>query len=81
MVTKFKMLSDVLKKKGFPGLRIYTDVSGEQYWTVISEQEFEDLGKMMGMARQAMSDKDFADVMTGYHDLIESGRRELYKVE
>ncbi len=81
MVSKFKFLSQILVRKGYPGIRVYTDVSGEDYWTVVSEQDFEDPGKMMEMARQAMSDKEFADAMAGYHELVQSARRELYKVE
>ena len=81
MVTKFKKLSEILTEKGYSGLRIYTDFSGENFWTVVAEQEFEDLGKMAEMSRQAMSHKDFAEAMAGYHDVIQSGRRELYKVE
>ena len=81
MVGKFKKMSEIFVRKGFPKLRIYTDLSGEHYWTVIVEQEVEDIGKMDEMARQAMADKDFVDVMAGYHDLVQSGRRELYRVE
>lgn len=82
MVEKFKELSKVMKKMGFDTpLRILTDVSGERYWTVVSEQEVESLEEYTGMSRRTMSDKNIQKVMKDYHDLVESGHREIYQVE
>lgn len=81
MVDKFKKLSKVMKKMGFTTLRIMTDVSAERYWTVVSEQEVKNLDEYAEMSRKAMTNKDLEKVMKGYHDLIQSGRREIYKVE
>ena len=39
LVEKFKLISEALKAIGHPPMRIYTDVSGENYWTVVSEQD------------------------------------------
>ena len=36
LVAKFKVLSEAMKGMGYPPLRIYTDLSGENYWTVIA---------------------------------------------
>jgi hypothetical protein len=81
MVEKFKALAKVMKKMGFSTLRIMTDVSAEQYWTVVSEQEVKNLEEYAEMSRKTMSNKDLQKVMKGYHDLIVSGRREIYMVE
>ena len=81
MVDKFKALSKVMKKMGFTQLRVMTDVSAERYWTVVSEQEVESLEEYAEMSRKTMSNKDLEKIMKGYHDLIQSGRREIYKVE
>jgi hypothetical protein len=81
MVTKFKKMSDLMKKRGFPPMRIFTDVAGERYWTVVAEQEVEKIDDFAEMARQTMADQEFMEVFKGYHELVESGRRELYKVE
>jgi hypothetical protein len=58
-----------------------TDMSGERFWTVIAEQTVDSLEKYLVLSRQTMSDARFQKIMQGYHELVESGRREIYKVE
>ena len=81
LVERFKKLSSIMTSMGFPQMRIYTDVSGEPYWTVVSEQEVERLDDFAEMAHQISSHKDFSQAMAGYHDLVVDGRRELYRLE
>jgi hypothetical protein len=81
LVVKFKKMSDVMKKMGYPPFRLYTDVSGENYWTLVIEQDVERIDDMAEMARTTMSNKEIATALEGYHDLVQNGRRELYKVE
>ena len=81
MVKKFKALETTMKKMGFGKLRVMTDVCAERYWTVVSEMEVKSLEDYTGMSRKTMSDKKLQKVMKGYHDLIQSGRREIYKME
>ena len=81
MVAIFKELATVLEKKGLAKMRILTDVAGERYWTVIVEQEVKDLDEHAQMARQTMSDPDVQRVLKNYHDHVESGHREFYKIE
>jgi hypothetical protein len=46
---------------------------------VASLEAFE---KMMSAPPASESDqKEFEKVMSGYHDLVDSGRREIYKLE
>lgn len=81
LVEKFKKMSAIVASLGYPPMRIYTDMSGERYWTLVAEQEVERLDDFAEMSRKAMNSKEFSDVMAGYHDLVIEGRRELYKVE
>ena len=81
MVDKFKQLSKLSKKMGLGTMRIMTDVSAEQYWTVVSEMETKSLEEYSETSRKSMSDKNFQKAMKGYHDLIQSGRREIYMIE
>ena len=37
-------------------------------------------GAFMAMAQSAEM-KEFDDIMKGYHELVDSGRREIYKIE
>jgi hypothetical protein len=86
MVEKFLAMSKVNERMGMPKMRVLTDVSAERYWTVVSEMEVESLTAFeqmfVNMQQQNSDDmKEFENIMKGYHDLVEHGRREIYKVE
>lgn len=81
MVDKFKALAKLAESIGFGRMRIMTDVSAERYWTVVAEFEVADLGEYTQQSRKSMEMPEFQAAMTGYHDLIASGRREIYKIE
>ena len=81
MVEKFLALSKLGQKMGFASQRVMTDVSADRYWTVVSEIEVPNLEAQAEMSRKAMEIPEFQEVMKGYHDLIDSGRREIYKIE
>jgi hypothetical protein len=81
MVDKFLALSKLGDKVGFGPMRVMTDVSAERYWTVVSEMEVPSLEAWAEMSRKSMELKEFQDVMKGYHDLVDHGRREIYTLE
>ena len=81
MVEKFLAIRKLGEKAGFGTMRVMTDVSAERYWTVVSEIEVESLERFTEMSRQSMEMKELQDAMKGYHDLVESGRREIYTIE
>jgi hypothetical protein len=81
MVEKFQALSHLSQKMGFGSMRVMTDVSAERYWTVVSEMEVASLEQYAETSRKSMEMKEFQDAMKGYHDLIDSGRREIYMLE
>jgi hypothetical protein len=85
MVEKFISMGKLGEKIGMPRMRVMTDFCGEQYWTVVSEMEvpslqaFEDM--MSNPQGSAEDMKQFEEIMKGYHDLVDHGRREIYKIE
>ena len=81
MVEKFKALSKLSRGMGLGVMRIYTDVSAERYWTVVTETEVQSLETYAETTRKAMEQPDFQNAMKDYHDLVEHGRREIYMVE
>ncbi|MGH7582492.1 MAG: hypothetical protein ACREL5_04615 [Gemmatimonadales bacterium] len=85
MVDKFKAMNAISKQIGMPPMRIMTDYCAEQYWTVVGEMEVADLAsfeKMMSTPQGSSEEtKKFEEVMKGYHDLIDHGKREIYKIE
>ena len=81
MVDKFVALSKMGQQMGFGPMRVMTDVSAERYWTVVSEMEVESLEEYTETSRKTMEIKEVQDVMKGYHDLVDHGRREIYMIE
>jgi len=85
LVDKFVAMSKLGEKMGMPKMKIMTDVSAERYWTVVSEMEVPSIDafeKMMSGQGQKESDmKQFETIMQGYHELVDHGRREIYKLE
>jgi hypothetical protein len=85
MVEKFVAMSKLGEKSGMPRMRVMTDMCAERYWTVVAEMEVPDMQtfeRMMTSIQTSDEDaKQFEEIMKGYHDLVESGRREIYKVE
>ena len=85
LVDKFLAMSKLSERLGQPKMKVMTDLSAERYWTVVSEMEvaslksFEDM--MSGQGQNEASTKEFENIMKGYHDLVEYGRREIYKLE
>ena len=85
MVDKFVAMSKVNESLGMGKMRIMTDLCAERYWTIVSEfevasmQAFEEMMSGKGMTDEAV--KEFDDIMKGYHELVEYGRREIYTIE
>jgi hypothetical protein len=80
LVDKFKAIRKLGKE--FANARILTDLSGERYWTVISEIEVESLDAFMKMGQDdSPESKKMGAIMEGYHDLVDHGRREIYTIE
>ncbi len=80
MVEKFVAMSAVMERKGLGKMRVMTDVSAERYWTIVAEFEVESLDKFMAMD-SSPERKEIEPLMQGYHDLVDKGRREIYKIE
>ena len=81
MVDKFLALSKLSSSMGFGPMRVMTDVSAERYWTVVSEMEVESLEQYTETSRKAMEVKEMQEIMKGYHDIVDYGRREIYMIE
>jgi hypothetical protein len=85
LVEKFVAMNQLGVKMGMPKMRIMTDVSAERYWTVVSEMEIENWQKfedmMSGNGQNQEDMKKFEELMKGYHELVDSGKREVYKLE
>jgi hypothetical protein len=81
MVEKFKGISALVKGMGHEPLRLLTDVSGEPFWTVVAEAKVEKIDDFFAMEQAMMANEDLRKTMADYHDLVQSGRREIYRIE
>jgi hypothetical protein len=85
MVDKFLSMDKLGRRMGMPAMRVMTDFAAERYWTIVAEMEVESLEafeRMMSSPQGTAEDmKAFEEIMKGYHDLIEYGRREVYRIE
>ena len=81
MVEKFRALSGALEELGQEPLRLLTDVSGGAFWTIVAEAKVERIDDFFAVEQQLMANGSLRQVMADYHDLVDSGGREIYRVE
>ena|SRR6266508_2302110 len=81
MVEKFKIISAALREVGQQPLRLMTDVTGEPFWTVVAEASVERVDDFFAIEGKLMGHATVREAMANYHDLVLSGRREIYRIE
>jgi hypothetical protein len=81
MVDKFRQISTVMKEMGYEPLSLLTDVTGEPFWTLIAEAKVEKIDDFFAVEQQLMANETLRKTMVDYHDLVEDGRREIYRIE
>jgi hypothetical protein len=83
LVEKFHAMAKIGERTGMPKMRLMTDVAAERYWTIVAEMETESIDGFLAMDADADEEtlKEYEKVMKGYHDLVDHGRREIYRIE
>ena len=81
MVEKFRGIPAALNEMGQEPLRLLTDVSGEPYWTIVAEARVEKIDDFFAVEQKLTANETVGKAMADYHDLVESGRREIFRVE
>jgi hypothetical protein len=81
MLEKFRTLSTVLREMNLPPLRLLTDASGERFWTLVAEATVEKVDDFFALEHKLRTNDVLRKTMADYHDLIDSGRREIYRLE
>ena len=81
MVEKFRAVSNALTELGHEPLRLLTDVTGEPFWTVVAEATVPKVDDFFATEQKLMANAALRKTMADYHDLVESGRREIYRIE
>ena len=65
---------------GGKNIRVLTDIVST-YWTVVVESETEDMGNFFANLRSATMSDELKDIMKGYMDCVEGGKREIFMIE
>ena len=81
MVEKMLAMAKRTERMGMGKMRVLTDLSAERFWTIVTQFEVESLDAFMAMGQDGDDMKEFEQIMKGYHDLVDSGRREMYTIE
>lgn len=81
LIEKFRVLSTALKEMGGRPFRLMTDVTGEPFWTLVAETEVEKIDDFFAFEQRLRQHEGVRKAMEGYHDLVERGRREVYRLE
>ena len=81
MVEKLRAISSVLQDMGQEPLRLLTDVTGEPFWTVVAEAKVERIDDFFTFEQRLTANETVRNTMSDYHELVESGRREIHRIE
>ena len=81
LMDKFKKLSGFLEKEGLQPIRLLTDVMGPRFWTLVVEVQTESIDGFMAIEKKLMADPTARAAMGGYHELMDHGTREIYRLE
>jgi len=81
LVKMFKQAAPHFEKtEGVKNVKILTDIVAT-YWTVIIESETEDIGGFFTNLRTATMSDELKEIMKGYMDCVEGGKREVFMIE
>ena len=81
LVKMFKQAMPHFEKEGqAKNMKVMTDIVST-YWTVIVESETDDIGAFFTNMRSATMSNELKDIMKGYMDCVEGGRREIFMIE
>jgi hypothetical protein len=81
LVKMFKQAAPHFEKtEAVKNVKILTDIVST-YWTVIIESETEDNGGFFTNLRNATMSDELKEIMKGYMDSVEGGRREVFMIE
>ena len=79
LVKKFKQTIPFMEVQQFNNVKIMTDVVSN-YWTVVLEGEVNSLAEFENH-KGFTSQPQVKEIMAGYMDLVDSGCREIFKIE
>lgn len=70
-----------MKDMGHEPLRLLTDVTGEPFWIMVADATVSRIEDFFAMEQTLMANETLRKTMAYYHELVENGRREIYRLE
>lgn len=81
LVKMFKLAIPHFEKTGqAKNMKVMTDIVST-YWTVVIESETDDIGAFFANMRSATMSNELKDIMKGYMECVEGGKREIFMIE
>lgn len=81
LVKMFKQAAPHLEKaQNIHRITVLTDIASN-YWTVVLEMETENIGDFFTNLRSATMSDELKEIMKGYMDCVEGGKREIFMIE
>ena len=77
----FKAISAGLEDMGHAPMRLLTDVTGEPFWTLVAETTVDRIDDFFALEQKLMANDAVRGAMSGYHDLVQEGAREIFRIE
>jgi len=81
LLDRFRTISTVLQEMDQEPLRLLTDVTGERFWTLVAEATVEKIDDFFAVEHRLMTNEVLRKTMADYHELVDHGRREIYRLE
>ena len=81
LVKMFKQAAPHFEKMGdMKAMKVMTDAVST-YWTVVVESETDNIGSFFSNMRSATMSDELKNIMKGYMDCVERGKREIFLIE
>ena len=81
LLERFRLLSAALREMNHEPLRLLTDVAGGPFWTLVAEGTVERIEDFFAAEDALRANAAVRKAMADYHELVDSGRREVYRLE
>jgi hypothetical protein len=81
LLERFRTMSVVMREMDQEPPRLLTDVTGGPFWTLVAELTVEKIDDFFAVEQRLMTNEVLRKTMADYHEFVDSGRREIFRLE
>ena len=81
LLERFRVISAALREMDHQPLRLLTDAAGGPFWTLVAEGMVEKIEDFFAAEEALRANAAVRTAMADYHELVDSGRREVFRLE